>query len=401
MLGYHVRQLGNGLGDLSTIVGTVDYDPGRPGGYVIGEPLNSPANNAAAQRQFDLKVASAKKLPACTGQDCTLEEWRAPNVTSWWMPPGSVRLAWGLWATVLDFKDFNASSGMWSKVYKASELPDAVNGSLLMGLRWASGEEFKKQVKNWPSHPRDSVNHFIAAHPEFAYEYNGYRSAKYPTPEELGNTNGMYSYMARGGVLLSKKVIDGQLPMRTGIMLESCLAWCRGCVSSSFPDGAMTCAEEVQLDPESRHWDLYITYGPYGGKYTATLKRQPDRMNPVKRALTTFFNATHGWLEEKICGGIDKPETQAVAATAATAYPAAAPVIVAVGAGIKLSCAGYKPGVSGKPVIEQPSATVPTPVQPSQDLQPWFKSTSGMVGLTVAGGLAGGLLLFAIVRSRR
>lgn len=419
MLGISVRRPAGlgfpGLGGATTYTDTndcyrINYDPAQPGGFLPGAQWNAPENIAAAQREFDLMHTFTAQLPPCSGQDCSSSEWNELplEANAWYMPAGAVKLPYGVWFTLDDFKgvDVKADNVEVRKTMPGNTLSAAVKNALLEAVKSRSAEQFLKTAGN---NPTGSVQLFLDRNPGFASSYKG---ITWTTPKyaEMTGGTGLRDFIANGRYLLEKKALDGEVVL-CQFPLRACGAWCKGCKTKNWPDGILTCAIPVAIDQE-RHWNMRVAFNE-DGSFTFILRRQPDQRGWLEK----YVGAPHVWLLENtvgllfktICKVHEKPETQVAAATAASmAPPPYAAAIVAVKVGLDAMCPFINAAPPPLPTIMQPELpTVPTPpptppvVIPPPPEPPWYSTTGGITGLAVGGGLAAGLLIFAVKRSRR
>lgn len=223
-------------------------------------------------------------FPACAGAvDCTKAINRGADGL-FWLPPGSFTTPYGF---IFNINQIKSLSGTTTTVFY--DPPADINSnSYATNIAVTDGlyKQFRKYFSITLSASgtgNKSLNDFIKANPNFALEYTDFRSSVTPTPEELNNVKGAKKFYDRGGTLIYKPLLDGQVSLHS-FGIDVCGQFCRGCVTDYYPYGAPTCSKRLIVETKGFDWGMFLQRRfVSGSQYVTTPNSNPVWLVSIKR----------------------------------------------------------------------------------------------------------------------
>ena len=332
--------------------------------------------------------SSATLLPKCTipltcgtpGVNDELAYTRAAPVNcptcNWWLPIGTIttqiksfRAYWhvsqmgdlrsrvtqiipegivsfGARADVADYWRRASKSAFDNEATKTPSVGEAPFGKMMNGVPYSG-----LQV---------SLNRFMEVRRNFVLSYLDQRVPIEPTQAELTQAGGTGDFKRRGGFLLDKRALEGEVPLNR-VSLWACAEWCAGCVNPlQYPGGTPTCVTSIKIETENFDWGMFVKREP--GQYVVSLSRLPkDTWNKIEdgiRNVTDQLDRFQVWM----CNTYNSPMGQVASSAAQSSSDPQTQIAARTFNQIMQGCAG------------QPGTGTQTTYDPANPPKPSWKS---------------------------
>lgn len=270
--------------------------------------------------------SSATKLPKCTialpcgtpGVNDERAYTRAAPVNcptcNWWLPVGTITTQIKSFRAYWHVSQLGDLKSRITQTIPEGIVPFGARADVADYWRRVSKESFDDEATRIPSVgeapfgkmmngvPKNglsvSLNRFMEARRNFVFAYLDQRIPIEPTEAELTQEGGTGDFRRRGGFLLDKRALEGELPLKR-VSLWACAEWCAGCVNpEQYPGGTPTCVTSIRIESENFDWGIFVKRQP--GEYVVSISRLPkstwDKIEDGIRSVTDQLDSFVGWM---------------------------------------------------------------------------------------------------------
>lgn len=379
-----------------------------------------------------IQQAAAEKLPKCTialpcgtpGVNDERAYTRAAPVNcptcNWWMPIGTITTQIKAFRAYWHVSQLGDLKSRITQVIPEGIVPFGARADVAEYWQRASKARFNEEMI---VHPGDfsfgrksngspiegyqvSLNRFMEVRRNFVLSYLDQRVPIEPTQAELTENGGTGRFKERGGFLLDKRALEGEIPLNR-VSLWACAEWCAGCPNPSlWPGGTPTCVTSIKIETENFDWGMFVKREP--GQYVVSISRLPkstwDKIEGGIQAITGQLDSFIGWM----CRTYNSPGGQIASSTAQNSSDPQTRIAAMSFNQVMQGCAGqpttgtqttYDPANPPKPSWKSQTASSAGQILPqtAQTLAPPISKRSvdmrivfglGALGLAAAGGAA-------------